>query len=315
MSRDITHQRLAPKARRKVFVIGAGVKGGTGKTLTMTNIYSWYGYRFGVRARAWDLDRNQSFNAVVGAEWIFDEGQMRIEDVVGAALGDGDNEVFVADMPASSEDAVRDALRKVDLKALRLEGVHVVLVASVTWDRQTLEKLQPWLRFFGRGASVLLVRNWCDEEPAPLKVEGRGENEFVLEQGFYGPPETLLLLSEKKLPFHPAVFPYLSSYAEPYVRAMDRGLEEVVARMRKIRAEALGRYVGRMRNPVKFMWGAKVLDQFYYELDRVRGELLPASMQALEPGRHLLDWWDNKIPRVAAAYEAEKAGFGPNGAV
>lgn len=311
---DMTHDRVAPGARRKVFLIGAGVKGGTGKTFTMSNIYSWFGYRFDTRPRAWDLDRNQSFNSVVGAKWIFDENQMRMEDVVGELLADGDNEIFMADMPASSEDAVRAALERVDLGALYFEGVHVVLVASVTWDKQTIDKLHPWLKFFGHGASVLFVRNWRDAEPGPLGVGKLVENQLVIEQQFYGPPETLAMLGQQKLPFHPVVYPYMQSFAEPYAEAVRKGLEDALARMRKIRSEAVERHMGRMRNPVKYMWGAKALDQFYGELDRVRSELVPASLLDRHPGRYLVDWWDDKIARVESAYEAEKAGFALNGA-
>ena len=118
-----------------------------------------------------------------------------IEWVLGEVLQDDEHSIFILDTAASSESQVRKAFEKVDSEALYLEGVHIVLVASITKEEETVSKIFPWTLMLDDSASYLFVRNWVTEvEPRAVPIV-EGES-FVIEQGHYGPPELLEFIYE-----------------------------------------------------------------------------------------------------------------------
>ena len=284
---------LERQDRRKIVLLGAGTKGGSGKSLGLANFCTWYGYKYNLIPKVWDCDRMQTLTQMLGAESIFASSEgIPLQWVIGEVLRDEEHSVFILDTPASSEDQVREAFSKLDPESLNLHGIHVVLVASITKDAETVSKLMPWMEFLGGASSTVLVRNWVTPtEPLAFPFE-EGEDVLWVEQGHYEPPELLRLIYVAQQPLHAALFPYLRSFKRRFMEAKNRGSKTALAEWIAIRDEAWANYPVKMRNESNFMVGAMVLDRFYDQLDGLADELLPADFQGRAPGTFSLpDAW------------------------
>ena len=285
-----TQYWLAPDERLKMLLLGAGTKGGGGKSLGLANIYTWYGYKFNLLPRAWDCDRMESLANTIGAQSIFHlgAGGIPLQNVLGEVLQDERHSVFMMDTPASSEDQVRETFRKIDVEALYLHGVHIVLVASITHEEETRSKLLPWMEILDGFSSNLFVRNWVTEaEPKSFPRSPRGDD-LLIEQRHYMPPELLSFMRERGQPLHSALFPYLRSFRRPFMEAKRRGSKTALLEWNAIRDRAWEDYPINMQNESNFMGSAMVLDQFYDQLDKVADHLLPAEFQGRPVGTFAL---------------------------
>lgn len=298
---------LEKETREKVLLVGAGTKGGSGKSTLLANLYTWYGYRWNLVPKVWDLDRMQSLTQVLGASSIFDlgKGAMPIQEVLGSIFEEKDHSVFILDTPASSEDQVREAFGQIDPEALYMYGVHVVLVASITKEEETVSKLFPWVELLEGVSTNLLVRNWIMDEKtpgsAPRAFPFLGADDIQLEQGFYKPQKLLALLQSYHQPLHEGVWPYLPSFRARYLQALKNGSSSAREDWKAIRNEVVSRYTVEMQNDSIFMPAAMTLDKLYSQLDKVASELLPASVQGQAPGTYPL----KKIQREVSADAAE----------
>jgi len=284
---------LEREDRLKIVLLGAGTKGGSGKSLGLGNFCTWYGYKHNLIPKVWDCDRMQTLTHMIGAQSIFSSSEgIPLQWVMGEVLRDEEHSVFILDTPASSEDQVREAFLKLDLESLNLHGIHVVLVALITKDDETVSKLMPWMSFLGGGFSTLLVRNWITPtEPLPFPF-GAKEDVLCVEQGHYEPPELLRLIYDMREPLHMALFPYLRSFKRRFMEAKKKGSKTALPEWIAIRDRAWANYPPEIRNESNFMPGAMVLDKFYDQLDLVADELLPANFQGRCPGTFPLpDVW------------------------
>ena len=137
---------LERSERNKIMLLGAGTKGGSGKSLKLANIFTWYQYKFSLVPKVWDCDSMQTLTRMIGAQSLFGlSDEIPLQWVLGEVLEDREHSVFILDTPASSEAQVRKAFSKVDSEALYLEGVHIVLVASITKEEETVSKVVPWV--------------------------------------------------------------------------------------------------------------------------------------------------------------------------
>ena len=276
---------LARSDRLKLVLLGAGTKGGSGKSNELANIYTWYRYKYDLVPKVWDCDRMQSLSRMIGAQSIFGLTEaIPLQWVMGEVLKDEEHSVFILDTPASSEDQVRQAFAKVDPESWNLYGIHLVLVASITKDDETVSKLKPWMDFLGEASSTLFVRNWITpSEPLPFTLEA-GEDVLRVEQGHYEPPELLRLLADLRQPLHTVLFPYLRSFRRRFMEAKKRGFKTALPEWMAIRDKVWVDYPAQMRNESNFMPGGMVLDKFYDQLDLVADDLLPAAFQGRPAG-------------------------------
>ena len=177
--------------RNKIILLGAGTKGGSGKSLKLANIFTWYQYKFGLVPKVWDCDSMQTLTRMIGAQSLFGvSDEIPLQWVLAEVLQDDEHSVFILDTAASSQSEVRKAFAKVDAEALYLDGVHIVLVASITKEEETVSKVLPWVDMLNASSSYLFVRNWVTEiEPRAVPIV-QGES-FAIEQGHYSPPELL----------------------------------------------------------------------------------------------------------------------------
>jgi hypothetical protein len=281
-----TQYWLPLEERLKVLLLGAGTKGGSGKSLILENIYAWYGYKFDLVPRAWDGDRMGTFAHSIGAESIFASGGAGIplQNVFGEVLQDEEHSVFMIDTPASSEDQVRASFEKIDFEALYLHGVHIVLVVSITHEEETRSKVLPWMQFLKGCSSNLFVRNRVIEaEPVSLPVSP-SEDDLVVDQGHFTPQELVGFVRGREEPLHKALLPYLRSFRRPFMEAKRRGSRTALGEWNAIRDKVWADYPAGMRNESNFMPGAMVLDRFYDQLDAFADRLLPADFQGRLPG-------------------------------
>ena len=206
-----------------------------------------------------------------------------IEWVLGEVLQDDEHSIFILDTAASSESQVRKAFEKVDSEALYLEGVHIVLVASITKEEETVSKIFPWTLMLDDSASYLFVRNWVTEvEPRAVPIV-EGES-FVIEQGHYGPPELLEFIYETQQPLHTAVFPYLRSFRRPFIDAKRKESTTALTEWNAIRDRLWADSPPHLRNGSIFMPAAMTLDEFYNQLDGIADDLLPIEFLGRAPG-------------------------------
>jgi hypothetical protein len=270
--------------RNKIILLGAGTKGGSGKSLKLANIFTWYQYKFGVVPKAWDCDSMQTLTRMIGAQSLFGlSDEIPLQWVLGEVLQDNEHSVFILDTAASSESQVRKAFAKVDSEALYLDGVHIVLVASITKEEETVSKIFPWVEMLKGAASYLFVRNWVTEiEPRSVPVVD-GES-FAVEQGHYGPPELLKFIYDTQQPLHTALFPYLPSFRRPFIDAKRRGSASALAEWNAVRDRLWEDFPPHLCNGSIFMPSAMVLDQFYNQLDAVADGLLPIDLQGRATG-------------------------------
>jgi hypothetical protein len=199
--------------------------------------------------------------------------------------------------PASSQDQVGAALGKLNPQALLLHGIHVILVASITREEETISKLFPWMDLFEGRSSTLLVRNWVTpSEPLAFPFEA-GEAILRVEQGLYEPPQLLKLISNVGQPLHGALYPYLRSFMRRFLEAKKAGSKTALQEWKGVRDAAWANYGVEMRNESNFMAAAMVLDEFYDQLDLMADDLLPAAFQGRLPGTFALpDVWRGSAP-------------------
>ena len=62
---------LERRERLKLILLGGGTKGGTGKSLGLGNIFTWYGYKYHLVPRVFDCDSMQTLTRMIGAESLF----------------------------------------------------------------------------------------------------------------------------------------------------------------------------------------------------------------------------------------------------
>ena len=281
---------LERSERNKIMLLGAGTKGGSGKSLKLANIFTWYQYKFNLVPKVWDCDSMQTLTRMIGAQSLFGlSDEIPLQWVLGEVLEDREHSVFILDTPASSEAQVRKAFSKVDSEALYLEGVHIVLVASITKEEETVSKVVPWVDMLHENCSFLFVRNWVTEtEPRAVPMVD-GES-FTIEQGHYSPPELLQFVQDIEQPLHAAVFPYLRSFRRPFIEAKRKGSATALDEWNAIRDRLWANYPPRIRNGSNFMPAAMVLDEFYTQLDSIADDLLPADFQGRGPGTFSVDF-------------------------
>lgn len=274
--------------RNKIILLGAGTKGGSGKSLQLGNIFTWYGYKYNLVPKVWDCDSMQTLTRMMGAQSLFGlSEEIPLQWVLGEVLQDQEHSVFILDSPASSENQVRRAFSKVDAEALYLEGVHIVLVASITKEEETVTKVLPWVDMLRGKCSHLFVRNWVTEtEPRDVPMV-EGDN-LLIEQGHYTPPELLRFVQDRQQPLHAAVFPYLRTFRRPFVEAKRNGSTTALPEWNAIRDRLWADYPAEICNGSNFMPAAMVLDEFYNQLDSVADDLLPAEFQGRAPGTFAL---------------------------
>ena len=271
--------------RLKLILLGGGTKGGTGKSLGLGNIFTWYGYKHHLVPRVFDCDSMQTLARMIGAESLFSGSEeIPLQWVLGEVLEDSQHSVFILDTPASSEAQVRRAFSKVDVEALYLEGVHIVLVASITKEQETVEKIMPWVEMLQGRASCLFVRNWVTEREDPREAPALEEESFTIEQRHYNPPELLRFIQNRQMTLHSGVYPYLPSFRRPYVEAKRRGSTTALNEWNTLRNAWWQGFDPAIRNGSNFMPSAMALDLFYEELDSIAENLLPAAFQGRAPG-------------------------------
>jgi hypothetical protein len=271
--------------RLKLILLGGGTKGGTGKSLVLGNIFTWYGYKYNLVPRVFDCDNMQTLARMIGAESLFSgPEEIPLQWVLGEVLADSEHSVFILDTPASSEAQVLRAFSKVDVEALYLEGVHIVLVASITKELETVDKLMPWVEMLQGRASCLFVRNWVTEREDPRDAPIVAEESFTVEQGYYDPPVLLRFIQGRRIPLHAGVYPYLPSFRRPYVQAKRRGSTTALDEWNSLRNDWWQGFPPEIRNGSNFMPSAMALDMFYEELDSIAEDLLPSAFQGRAPG-------------------------------
>jgi hypothetical protein len=270
--------------RNKIILLGAGTKGGSGKSLKLANIFTWYQYKFGVVPKVWDCDSMQTLTRMIGAQSLFGvSDEIPLQWVLAEVLQDDEHSVFILDTAASSQSEVRKAFAKVDAEALYLDGVHIVLVASITKEEETVSKVLPWVDMLNASSSYLFVRNWVTEiEPRAVPIV-QGES-FAIEQGHYSPPELLQFIYDSQQPLHTAVFPYLRSFRRPFIDAKRKGSATALAEWNAIRDRLWADFPPRLRNGSIFMPAAMILDEFYNQLGEIADDLLPIEFQGRPPG-------------------------------
>ena len=293
---------LERRDRLKIVLLGAGTKGGSGKSSELANIYTWYRYKYDLVPKAWDFDRMQTLTRMIGAESIFSSSEgLPLQWVMGEVLKDEEHSVFILDTPASSEDQVREAFARVDPESWNLHGIHVVLVASITKEDETVSKLEPWMNFLEGVSSTLFVRNWITPtEPLPFPFEA-SEDVLRVEQGYYEPPALLRLVSDMRQPLHTALFPYLRSFRRRLIEAKRQGSKTALPEWLAIRDQAWAKYPDELRNESNFMPGAMVLDKFYDQLDLIADDLLPVAFQGQVRGTYALAALGSEASRTGSA--------------
>ena len=157
---------------------------------------------------------------------------------------------------------MRRAFSKVDVEALYLEGVHIVLVASITKEQETVEKIMPWVEMLQGRASCLFVRNWVTEREDPREAPTLDEESFTIEQRHYNPPELLRFIQNRQMTLHSGVYPYLPSFRRPYVEAKRRGSTTALNEWNTLRNAWWQGFDPAIRNGSNFMPSAMALDRF-----------------------------------------------------
>jgi MinD-like ATPase involved in chromosome partitioning or flagellar assembly len=131
--------------KNKSLVIVAGTKGGTGKSLTATLLYSWLKEQ-GKRVAAFDGDNENSTlcRFIPEAGFVDMRQPSAIDQVIEPIIADK-ADVVMLDSRAGTSDEMLDWLRSIGIENIQKElGCKVTIVATVTATMDTVEQLKRW---------------------------------------------------------------------------------------------------------------------------------------------------------------------------
>jgi MinD-like ATPase involved in chromosome partitioning or flagellar assembly len=146
--------------KNKALVIIAGTKGGTGKSLTATLIYSWLKEK-GTRIAAFDGDNENSTlcRFIPEAAFVDMRQPNAIDQILGPITADT-ADVVLLDSRAGTSDEMLDWLQSIGIEAIKQElGCQITIVATVTAVMDTLEQLRRWSEMLQGTVRWLVVRN------------------------------------------------------------------------------------------------------------------------------------------------------------
>jgi MinD-like ATPase involved in chromosome partitioning or flagellar assembly len=146
--------------KTKSLVIVAGTKGGTGKSLTATLIYSWLKEK-GTRVAAFDGDNENSTLCRFIPEAAFvDMRQPNAIDKILEPITEDTADIVLLDSRAGTSDEMLDWLRSIGIEAIQKElSCQITIVATVTAVMDTIEQLKRWSEELQGTVRWLVVRN------------------------------------------------------------------------------------------------------------------------------------------------------------
>jgi MinD-like ATPase involved in chromosome partitioning or flagellar assembly len=146
--------------KKKALIIVAGTKGGTGKSLTATLIYSWLQEK-GVRVAAFDGDNeNSTMCRFIPEAGFVDMRQPNAIDAIVAPITANTADLVLLDSRAGTSDEMLDWLRSIGIEAIQKElDCQITIVATVTTTMDTVEQLMRWSEELKDTVRWLVVRN------------------------------------------------------------------------------------------------------------------------------------------------------------
>jgi MinD-like ATPase involved in chromosome partitioning or flagellar assembly len=146
--------------KTKALVIVAGTKGGTGKSLTATLIYSWLQEQ-GKRVAAFDGDNeNSTLCRFIPKAGFVDMRQPNAIDQVLAPLIADKADVVLLDSRAGTSDEMLEWLRSIGIANIEKElACKITIVATVTATMDTVEQLKRWSDELKSSVRWLVVSN------------------------------------------------------------------------------------------------------------------------------------------------------------
>jgi len=150
----------------KSIIITAGTKGGTGKSLGATLIYSWLKEKK-VRVAAFDGDNeNSTLCRFIPEAGFVDMRQADAIDQILDPLIKDTADVVVLDSRAGTSDEFLEWLRSIGVEEIQRElGCVITIVATVTSTMDTVEQLKRWTDELTHKVRWVIVRNNVNGEP------------------------------------------------------------------------------------------------------------------------------------------------------
>lgn len=164
------------KARDKVLVIAAGLKGGTAKSTTMSIVDSWYNHCVGLTPRCFDMDPGGTFRSLTAAHSPYFDGENQksteakfdMKMITDSLVDEYDKSVYLIDMPSSSLDKVEDSFSIVNWQDLETNyNLQVVIITIMTADRESTKMVDDWKRMIPNASVVTVVNTMNGEVDAP----------------------------------------------------------------------------------------------------------------------------------------------------
>ena len=150
----------------KKIIITAGTKGGTGKSLGATLIYSWLKEKK-VRVTAFDGDNeNSTLCRFIPEAGFVDMRQANAIDQILDPLIQDTADVVLMDSRAGTSDEFLEWLRSIGVEEIQKElGCAITIVVTVTSTMDTVEQLKRWTDELKNKVRWLIVRNTVAGEP------------------------------------------------------------------------------------------------------------------------------------------------------
>ncbi len=162
----------------------AGTKGGTGKSLTATLIYSWLQEQ-GKRVAAFDGDNENSTlcRFIPEAGFVDMRQPNAIDQVLEPIIADR-ADVVLLDSRAGTSDEMLDWLRSIGIENIQRElACKVTIVATVTSTMDTMEQLKRWSDELKGTVRWLVV---CNAVAGPTGLYDNSKLRKIITEDYHG---------------------------------------------------------------------------------------------------------------------------------
>lgn len=151
--------------KKRHLIITAGAKGGSGKSLTTTIVYSWLKDRkAGVIPFDGDTENSTLSRFIPESRFVDMRNPRALDDILQPLETSQADTVLLDSRAATSEDMIQ-WFQQIGLAAINSElNTRVTVIAIVTHSRDTLEQLKWWTDELGDSVSWLIVRNLVGEQ-------------------------------------------------------------------------------------------------------------------------------------------------------
>ena len=234
---NIIKKEVTTSEFEKVVVLVAGLKGGSGKTTTMSLIEAWYQLHAGIKPKCFDLDPGGTFRDFTAASSPYFNGKgenlsdpaFSLKEIVNEVVNDYDNKVFLVDFPSSSIDRAKDTFETVNWDDLEMMGIGVVVVGNITADLECENLWNQWQHLLANATHLPLENKMKgDVKPGPIP--------FIGEFPVVSSKEAVDTITAHRWSYAHIILPYLDSYKN-YLQAIEDDSKEIKKRIRTVRKD------------------------------------------------------------------------------